>query len=120
MRVRDLRVDLPDFRPKPRVQQEKLGNIPKRVTGLDHVLFGVSGVDQYARLNRSGAAAAERRQCGLWCVVGRRRLAELRPRRDQAASGQESENGGGKHGEPGKANGWQVRVEHGSKLPEAR
>ena len=43
VRVLDLRVGLPDFRPQPRLVQESFGDIPERVTLLHHVGVGMIG-----------------------------------------------------------------------------
>ncbi len=40
MRVGNVRVHVPDFRPQPGILQEHRGNIPQRIAFLDHITLG--------------------------------------------------------------------------------
>ena len=55
VRVLDLRIDLPDLRPEPRVLEEHRGDVPQRVAALHGVVHRRVGADELRRrLRRFG------------------------------------------------------------------
>ena len=60
MRIFDLRIDLPDFWPVPRILQEHGGNVPECVTALHDIPLGMSRIQRNTA--RTGGL------CGKYCT----------------------------------------------------
>ena len=89
VRVLDLRIDLPDLGPEPRILEEHRGDVPERVAALHGVVHGRVGADELRRgRSRSATGASFSAATAASVAVRSSAVLSTSARRDGGAEGE--------------------------------